>query len=511
MHDGFSPHEISRKRITTVLVVILLSCVVLGSSGTRALKAHAAGNASDDQKAALYCLQGAFSSIAQRAEPGVVSITAVQHINAEKSSRSDKEAYIHGRASANHRKKAADSDEDGDLLLQLFPPERSEPVKASGSGTIVSRVGDAYYVLTNYHVVEDTYQVDVQLSDKTDLKGIVVGTDPLTDIAVVRISSPKLSDRNIVAMGDSNQVKVGDWALAVGTPYGFEQTLTVGVVSALHRELTEEDSDYPDLIQTDAAINRGNSGGPLLDVEGEIVGVNAAIASPTGGSVGLGFAIPINVARDVFNDLVSSGRVVRGWIGVGVQEMTPVLKEFYSAKGGVLVVSVDEKSPATTAGIRSEDIVTTLEGKPVNGVRQLQQLVSEATPGSTAQVGVLRGGKAIFVSVKVGVSPLTPAGRPSPPSKSSDAGIKVRTLPNSLAKEIGLMGVSGVVVTQVRIGSAADEADLEIGDVVLRFNGHDLNDDVDFSRRLKSIAQGGIIVLKIIRKGTVRIIGFQTE
>lgn len=507
MHDGLVPHDILRKPITALFVLVLLSCVVLGSTGTGVLNVHKAADiASSDQKAVLYSLEGAFSSIAQRVEPAVVSITAIQHASQQKSLKSGEGAYIGRHNRSFHLQQSSD------LLQQLFPLERSDaPIKASGSGTIVRRSGDMYYILTNYHVVEDTYQVTVQLSDKSELKGIVIGTDPATDLAVVRIASTKLSDRNIVKMGDSNSVKVGDWALAVGSPYGFEQTLTVGVVSALHRELSEEDANYPDLIQTDAAINKGNSGGPLLDVEGQVVGVNAAIASPTGGSIGLGFAIPVNVAKSVLDDLVSNGRVVRGWIGIGIQEMTPVLKEYYSTDSGVMVASIDEDSPASKAGIQGEDIVIEYRGNEISEVRQLQKLVSDSAPGSLVSMVVVRKGQPQTIQVSVGISPLTPAGRPSPPKHVEDAGIRVRTLPDPLAHDIGLSGTTGVIVLRVQVGSAADDADLQEGDIVIRFNGHQVLDDGDFARKMKSVSQHGVVVLKVFRKGSMRIVGFRNE
>ena len=274
-----------------------------------------------DSIAVLCSLEDSFSVIADRARPGVVSITAVH--SSVSNSRTSASRKISGPAIYSDVSRAVIRVQSPDSL-----PGYGEAVTATGSGVIVRREGSSYYVLTNQHVVGNAVRVKVHLFDDTEVKGRVVGIDPVTDLAVVTISSPKLSDKNVVPLGDSNDVKVGAWAIALGSPLGFEETMTVGVVSALKRQLEDEETFYTDLIQTDAAINPGNSGGPLLDVEGQVIGINTAIASPTGGSVGLGFAIPINVAKSILDALISDGRVIRGWLGVGIQDLTTVLQEY---------------------------------------------------------------------------------------------------------------------------------------------------------------------------------------
>lgn len=501
----------------SLLVLGLFLLMILGAANQLPTRVDDPRNVinvalSESSKAVLCSLEDSFSTIAQRVEPGVVSVTSVQS------------AAVKGGPGKNEEPNSLE-----DFFKHLFegrfvPPNRgalphglhatpaaSRTVTAAGSGTIVRRQGSKFYVLTNYHVVQDAFRVAVRLADDTDLKGIVVGVDPTTDLAVVEISSPKLSDKNIVPLGDSSTVKVGAWALALGSPFGFEHTLTVGVVSAVQRELDEGDNVYPDLIQTDAAINKGNSGGPLLDVEGHVIGINAAIASPTGGSVGLGFAIPVNAAKSVLDDLIAHGRVVRGWLGAGVQTLTPVLSEYYGVKHGVLVASVDPKGPAAKAGMESEDVIVAVGSTSITEIRQLQRVMAATAPGSSITVSVIRNGKSVSYPIQVGVLPSTPKGRPAPPPDSIGTGVSVRTLTGELASRIGLKGVKGVIVIDVMPGSPAEEGGLQEGDVVVSFRGQCPTCEKDFSQMMKDVKPGSVVILKVLRKSSTRIIGFRAE
>ncbi|MHB0913800.1 MAG: trypsin-like peptidase domain-containing protein [Armatimonadota bacterium] len=440
--------------------------------------------------AAVY-ISDSFSDIAEKARLGVVSITAIQRPGATRS----------GVFS-----------EPETLPDPLIPNLGSDDtVRASGSGSIVRRSGNRFYILTNDHVVTGSYSVSVRLADGTRLTGTVVGTDSYTDLAVVSVVSDRLSDRNVLPMGDSSTVRVGSWALALGSPYGFEETLTVGVVSALHRELQEGETDYPDLIQTDADINKGNSGGPLLNIDGKIIGVNTAIASPTGGSIGLGFAIPINEAKEVLSGLIQDGRIVRGWLGIGIQELTPVLGEYYKVAEGVLVAGVDENGPARAAGLMSEDIITEIDGTPVTGVRQLQRRIADVQPGGTAVIKFTREGVSRTVQAKIGMSPLTSSGPPKPTPGPQDMGVDVRTLTESLAREIGLSNTTGVIVVDVETGSLAEEAGIEEGDIITRVNGRSAGGESEFESLLRKTPRGGAVVLRTVRKGETRIIGLRKE
>lgn len=494
-----------------VILLVMIAGAGIAAPQTGNSQTPNSGSLPDSQIAVLCSLEDSFSSIAQRVEPGVVSITSVQTVST---------GAIPGKndnPSLNEFLRKLFKSNTGQHARQASPPmsrtaaSEGPSVTAEGSGIIVRHQGDKFYVLTNYHVVEDAYRVAVRLADETDLKGTVIGVDPVTDLAVVQIISTRLTDKNVVPLGDSNTVKVGAWALALGSPFGFEHTLTVGVVSAVHRELEDDDNNYPDLIQTDAAINKGNSGGPLLDVEGRVIGINSAIASPTGGSIGLGFAIPINVAKTLLDELIREGRVVRGWLGAGVQELTPELQEYYGVKQGALIASVDPKGPSAKAGIESEDIIISMNGTPITGVKQVQRAIAAADPGTTVAMVVLRGGAKRTVHLQVGLSPATPKGRPVPPQPASGAGVKVRTLTGELADRIGMEGVKGVLVIDVAPGSPAENAGLDEGDVVIAFDRRAVTNDKDFNDLLKEIKPGEIVMLKVLRKNAARFIGFRME
>jgi serine protease Do len=486
------------------IVYIVVASFVLATPSLQS--AENAGPALDDHKAVLCSLEDSFSAIAEQAEPGVVSITAVQVKDLTGvGTGAEPEDYLRDLFGL------PDSRSAETPKFRLPPGHPEIPVTANGSGTIIRRQGNNFYILTNYHVVENAYRVSVRLEDETILKGIVVGIDPVTDLAVVRISSPKLTDRNVVPLGDSDTVKVGSWALALGSPFGFEHSLTVGIVSALHRELDQGETSYPDLIQTDAAINKGNSGGPLLDVEGRVIGINTAIATPTGGSIGIGFAIPVNTAKALLDELIREGRIVRGWLGVGIQELTPVLQDYYGVKRGVLVASVEDRGPAARAGIASEDIIVSANGIETGGVAQLQRAVTAIEPGRTVDVKIVRGGKPQSLQVEVGLLPSTPSGRPAPAPALEGAGIEVRTLTGDLARELGMRGMRGVLVTGVLPGSPAEDAGLEEGDVCVSVNGRLMSSEKEFDQFLRETPPKGIIVLRVVRDGVPRIVGFRME
>lgn len=489
-------------RLQNVFQLVFLAVLALGIVGVTGIQPR---SSPVDQKAVLCSLEDSFSAIAKQVEPGVVSITAVQHLPKQESSGLDElfKRFYEG----NSPESFGGAPGHSFYLIQ----NSDTSVTASGSGTIVRHEGENFYILTNNHVVSGAYFVQVRLADESELKGIVTGVDAVTDLAVVRISSPKLSDANVVPMGDSDTVEVGSWALAVGNPFGFEHTLTVGVVSALQRELEEEDTIYPDLIQTDAAINRGNSGGPLLNVEGQQIGVNAAIASPTGGFVGLGFAIPINTAKAVLDDLIRSGRVIRGWLGVGTQELTPEFQEYYGVLKGVLVSSVVDGSPAEKAGIAEEDVITKIGQTTIENVFELQRLVAGLKPGTTTLVTAMRQGEPYVMQAQIGLSPLTPGSRPAPIPVKEGPGIEVRTLTADLAGKVGYEGVQGVIVIDISAGSLADESGLEEGDIITRINGRQVSNESQFAGMLKNMRPGRVVVLRVLRKGSPRIIGFRMD
>jgi Do/DeqQ family serine protease len=266
-----------------------------------------------------------------------------------------------------------------------------------GSGLIIDQSG---LILTNHHVVKDADEITVRFSNKQETKGKVVGVDPRTDLAVIRVSAKE--PLPVVTLGNSDGLRVGDWAIAIGNPFGLDHTLTVGVVSATGRSEVGI-TTYENFIQTDASINPGNSGGPLLNIRGEVIGINTAIVA-TG--QGIGFAIPVNMARKVMDDLVRKGKVTRGWLGVGIQPLTPELAKSYKvAQDGVLINQVMPKSPAEAAGLKTGDVILSVGGRPIKDPRELQQIISDSEIGATLDVEVLRDSARQTVKVRVGEMP----------------------------------------------------------------------------------------------------------
>ena len=339
---------------------------------------------------------------------------------------------------------------------------------ALGSGFILDSDG---YIITNNHVVEDASEVKVQLGDKREFDATVIGTDPQTDLALLKIEAGKALPQ--VTLGDSDELRVGEDVIAVGNPFGLGGTVTRGIVSAIGRDINA--GPYVDFIQTDAAINRGNSGGPLFDLEGRVIGVNSAIYSPNGGSVGVGFAIPSNIVKTVVAELKDDGSVDRGWLGVAIQTVTP---EIAAALGmdepaGALVANVAEDGPSNGV-LKTGDVILTFDGKPVHESRELPRLVGATKAGNEVDVAILRKGSEETVQVKIGAlkterhaandnAPTDPQG-----AVSEALGASVASLTPQIRESLGLDSeVSGTVVTDVEQGGAAAKAGIEIGDVIL--------------------------------------------
>jgi len=287
--------------------------------------------------------------------------------------------------------------EDFDLPFRLpIEPFRQER-RSLGSGVIVKHEKGKVYILTNNHVVEDAKSITVKFDKHTERRARIVGTDPKTDIAVLEVNAKGLKDidRRIAKLGDSDRVRVGQIAIAIGNPYGLERTVTVGVISALKRSIGI--TQYESYIQTDAAINPGNSGGPLINIYGEVIGINTAIVAS---GQGLGFAIPINLAKWVMDQILEHGRVVRGWLGVVIQEITPDIGEVLGVKEGILIAQVVKDSPADKAGLKVGDIITAINGKKLDSVRDLQFSIMKTKPGTVVTLTLIREGKRMNVKVK---------------------------------------------------------------------------------------------------------------
>jgi serine protease Do len=283
-----------------------------------------------------------------------------------------------------------------DRFFEGMPRQRRQT--SLGSGLIIDKSG---MILTNNHVIKDADEITVKFANKQEAKGKIVGTDPKTDLAVIRVSTKE--DLPVVALGNSDTLHVGEWAIAIGNPFGLDHTLTVGVISATGRSEVGI-AAYENFIQTDASINPGNSGGPLLNIRGEVIGINTAIVAS---GQGIGFAIPVNMARKVMDDLVKKGKVTRGWLGVGIQPLTPELAKGFSvsAEEGILVNQVMPKSPAEAAGLKTGDLILSVDGKPVKDPRELQRIIAETEIGKSIELTILRDKAKRTLKVQVGEMP----------------------------------------------------------------------------------------------------------
>jgi serine protease Do len=375
---------------------------------------------------------------------------------------------------------------------------RSETQRGLGSGVIVSEDG---YILTNNHVVEDASDIRVALSSGEEFSATVVGTDPATDVAVLKVDRTGLP---AITLTDSTQLEVGDTVLAVGNPFGVGQTVTVGIVSGLGRSGFGI-VDYEDFIQTDASINPGNSGGALTDVLGRLIGINTAILSRTGGNQGVGFAIPVEIARNVMDQIIQTGHVVRGYLGLYIQPLTPDLaREFKVPEAkGALVSRVSPRSPAAKAGIKEGDVITEFQSKPVVDSAQFRLMVAGTAPGTKADMNYVRGGEQKQTTVTLGELPteeLAQArGRSAPESRSGQAasleGLQVSELDAQTRREFNVPNdVKGVVVTDVELGSAAERAGLEPGDVIEDINRQPIDSMRDATSQLRKQKDGSILL-----------------
>ena len=375
-----------------------------------------------------------------------------------------------------------------------FAQERIPNAPGSGAGVIITPDG---HIITNNHVVGDATEIEVRLSDKTKLIAQVVGKDPDTDLAVLKVTSnhPLPSAR----FGDSTTVRVGQWVLAVGNPFGLERTVTLGVVSGIGRENVNL-SRYENFIQTDASINPGNSGGPLFNLRGEVIGINTAIINF---AQGIGFAIPSNMAKQVLQQLVAQGRVVRGWLGVGIQPLTPELAKKFGVteQEGVLVNEVFEKDPAAAAGIKPGDVITRIEGAVIDSPNRLSRIVAGLAPGATTKVEVVRNQQRMVLDVAL-TERRDQAIVASLPQSRSEAklGLDVQDLTAALSEKFKLHENRGVLITKVDPGSLAHSEGLREGDLIKEVNRVEVGSVGDFTSAVSKVRRGDTVLLRVLRE-----------
>jgi serine protease Do len=418
-----------------------------------------------------------FSDLAEQVRPGVVNIQVVKKVQNVGFAFPGFQGSPFGENSPFGR------------FFEGNPP-MDQKQEGVGSGFVISQEG---FILTNNHVVEDAEQIKVKLANGKEYDAKIVGRDPKTDLALVKIDG--VNDLHALPLGNSEDLKVGSWVVAVGSPFGLEQTVTQGIVSGKGRVIGS--GPYDDFIQTDASINPGNSGGPLINMNGEAIGINTAI-NPSG--QGIGFAIPIDMAKTIIPQLEQKGSVTRGWLGIGIQQMTPALEKSFGLNGkeGALVADVFKGGPAEKAGIERGDVITQFDAKKVVESKDLSRIVAATPVGKMVEVKLMRDGKAIERTVKVGEMEKKTEAAQMPSHKS--LGITVQELTPEIARDLGLKRETGVVVTSVEPGSSAADAGIQTGDVIQEVNRKSVKDVADFSQMIAQ-AKSQDNVLLLIQRG----------
>jgi serine protease Do len=420
---------------------------------------------------------------------------------------------------------AADAgDQDFEDLFRDFfdkqnPNRRQGPRHSTslGSGFIIDPAG---YIVTNNHVISDAEEVTVRLHDDTNLKAAIIGRDDKTDLALLKVTSSK--PLPYVKWGDSDAIRIGDWVVAIGNPFGLGGSVTAGIVSARQREINS--GPYDDFIQTDASINKGNSGGPMFNMTGEVIGINTAIFSPSGGSVGIGFAVPSALARNVIDQIRQFGHTRRGWLGVNIQSVTEELAEGLKLPqaSGALVSNVLQGSPAATAGIEKGDVILKFDGHPIGEMRRLPRIVADTPIDKTVDVSLWRNGKEQQVKVKIGeLDETAVAAVTEQPEKETPAPAKVEALGMSLAEVTPDLRdkfqldqeASGVLITGVADGSAAAEKGLRPGDVVVEVDQKEVGTPKEVEAQIAAARKGNqrVVTFLIYRQGDFQWVALRVD
>jgi serine protease Do len=444
----------------------------------------------------------AYAAVAAHVKPAVVSIASERMVSVN----GQESPFGFGEQFFRHFFGQGPQGQEGQQGRQFKVPEHS-----LGSGMIIDKEG---HILTNYHVVENESKITVILADQRTFKAKVVGTDPKTDVAVIAITGHVPHDLPTVQLGNSDDLVAGDIVLAIGAPFGFVQTVTTGIISATGRANVEP-ANYGDFLQTDAPINPGNSGGPLVNMEGQVIGMNTAIATGVGQFSGVGFAIPVNVIKAILPILVKGGKVVRGYLGVYIQSLSPDLAQQFQvpSKKGALVAQVINGSPADEAGVRVGDVIVNFNGKQIKDATQLRNLVAATKPNEKANVTVLRNGKEQNLTVTVGT---LPSGEQALAQEGgggmlSRFGLKVETLTPETARAHGYGKIKGLLVTDVAPGSPAAEANVEAGDVITGVNHHRVADMEQLGKVLAQSKDKNRVLLLVNHNGQSMFVILQVQ
>ncbi|HDQ26414.1 MAG TPA: Do family serine endopeptidase [bacterium] len=419
-----------------------------------------------------------FSGVAQKVQGAVVNISTVTVVQQRGMRSPFRDPFF-----------------DDDFFNRFFGvPQGTFRSRSLGSGVLVDSSG---HIMTNAHVVDRADEITVKLYNGKEYKAKVIGADRETDVAVIKIEGSGFS---YAKLGDSNAIDVGDWVIAVGSPFGLEQTVTQGIISAKGRIIGA--GPYDDFLQTDAAINPGNSGGPLVNLNGEVIGINTAITSRSGGYEGVGFAIPINMAKKIYNDIVKQGKVVRGWLGVAIQDLTPELKAHFKVEGGVLMSQVFEGGPAAKGGMKRGDVIIQFDGKKVDKYRDLQAMVAETPVNKKVRVRVMRDGKPVNLDIAIGErGASSELELPKVTKSEGELGLLVGAISPEAASRFGTSAKQGVIVLGVTPGSAPEDAGIMRGDVIHELNGRQIKNMADYEAAVKATVKKGRQSVFLIERG----------
>jgi len=483
--------DVNLRRIKKSLTGVraLVFAVALAIASGAGLVVHNS-NAQQSQLPSPADLSRTFIGVAKQVKPAVVNIDVVEKAKRSSSMRLP----------------------DGFPQIPGFPDSQPRRQRGTGSGVIISADG---YILTNNHVAGDAEQINVKLADGRELKAKRIGTDPETDLAVIKIEAQGLP---FARLGNSDALEQGEWVIALGSPFGLEQTMTAGIVSATGRDLPG--SQFTHFIQTDASINPGNSGGPLINMQGEVVGINTLIFSQSGTSSGIGFAIPSNLANKVYAQLMKGGKVTRGYLGVILTPVTPAIARTvgFEGKEGVLVQDLaNDNSPAAKAGLRSGDVITEFEGKPVKTPAQLTEFVADTPVGKPAQLKYVRDGRVQTATVNLGERPSRDGEnnreeRGEEEDENGNAlGFSIMNVTPDTARELKLKIQTGVIIQNVQSDGPAAEAGLRRGDVIHRINRVPVNNRQDFVRAMTSLRGEKEVVLQVERGGQLQFVSLTLD
>ncbi len=471
-----------QRKFSRILIALVLAISMLGlgyglSSAVRL--SHTAG-AGVSGSSGMAMIPANFSDLAEKVRSGIVNIQTVKTI------KGGGPVFRHFFGNP-----FQDMDPFGDffgLRPQSYSSDGFEQ-NSLGSGFIIDREG---YIMTNNHVVENADEIKVKLADGKEFDAKVAGRDPKTDLALIKIDGA--SGLHPVAMGNSDDLKVGSWVVAIGSPFGLEQTVTAGIVSAKGRIIGS--GPYDDFIQTDASINPGNSGGPLLNINGEVIGINTAIIAS---GQGIGFAIPVNMAKEVLPQLKDKGKVTRAWLGVGIQEVTEPLARSFELKErkGALVSQVFKNSPAERAGIEQGDVILAFDGKDIKNSKELPRIVSETGVGKTVSVKLSRNGSVITKEAKLGE--MEEKAEIVKTSSRKKIGITIQDVTPQIATALGIKEDSGVLVSHVEPGSPAAHAGLQKGDIIQEANRKPLKDAQALLHKIEETKEGESILFLVHR------------